>query len=1131
MPRSLELEFMSDDRLAGFRLQRLEVFNWGTFDRSVYSLKLHGKNYLLTGEIGSGKSTLVDAVTTLLVPSHRVAYNKAAGAEGRERSLRTYVQGHYKSERQEENLIRPKSVALRDLNSYSVILGVFYNEGYSKTVCLAQVFWIKDPNAQPARLYVVSEQDLSISADFSSFGSDISNLRKKLRSRGFDLFDNFPAYGAKFRRFFGIENDQALELFHQTVSLKSVGNLTEFVRSHMLEPFDVKSRIAALIEHYDDLNRAHEAIVNARQQIAMLEPLVSDCDRHQKLEQTVDRLRNCRDALSFWFASLKLKMLEQRLNELAQEKAKQQVAIEGLEQKRQQQLVDERSLRLAISENGGDRIENLAQEIHKSQEELGYRKKKSERYSELLQGLDKAPAASAEEFSQQRSELQTWLSSTEEADVRSQNALNEAGVLFKQGNDEYSELQAEIRSLKARVSNIDEKQIAMRRMLCSGLQLAEADLPFAGELLQVRKEEQDWEGAIERLLRGFGLSLLVHEEHYAKVAQWVDKTELKGRLVYYRMPERTASKSFKATAASLLNKLQIKPDSPFYSWIEQELQRRFDLICCDSQEQFRREVKAITKTGQIKGSGGRHEKDDRFRIDDRRRYVLGWSNAEKIAALERDAKLRAAQLAKLAAEISELQQVRKNISQHLQLLSKLGEYNSYRELDWQTIARHIANLENEKRKLETTSDKLKSLSVSLAALEEELKETHALLDKRKDQRSKTEERISYIQGQKQQVQGINAEASEEIKQHFPALAELRQSEFANWDELTLQNCDKQERELRNWLQDNIDGATKKIKRLGERIVEAMSGYRNRWKLETQEVDANIGAAHEYKAMLERLKVDDLPRFEERFKELLNENTIREVANFQSQLARERVTIKERIAKINKSLTEIDYNLGRYIRLEGEDNNDYEIKAFQAELRSCTEGTLTGSEDAQYSEQKFLQVKKIIERFRGKEASSGDDQRWTEKVTDVRNWFVFAASERWRENDAEFEHYADSSGKSGGQKEKLAYTVLAASLAYQFGLEWNEVRSRSFRFVVIDEAFGRGSDESAEYALQLFAKLNLQLLIVTPLQKTYIIENFVSGVGYVHNLDGSKSVLRDMPIEQYRAEKQRHQSELDQPSRT
>jgi len=120
---------------------------------------------------------------------------------------------------------------------------------------------------------------------------------------------------------------------------------------------------------------------------------------------------------------------------------------------------------------------------------------------------------------------------------------------------------------------------------------------------------------------------------------------------------------------------------------------------------------------------------------------------------------------------------------------------------------------------------------------------------------------------------------------------------------------------------------------------------------------------------------------------------------------------------------------------------------------------------------------------------------------VRNWFVFAASERWREDDSEHEHYSDSGGKSGGQKEKLAYTILAASLAYQFGLEWGAVRSRSFRFVVIDEAFGRGSDESAQYGLRLFAH----------------------SVGFVHNPDGRASMLRNLSIEEYREEKARSAS--------
>ena len=239
MAEQLTMDFIGDDQLAGFRLHRLEVFNWGTFDNQVWTLRVDGRNGLLTGDIGSGKSTLVDAVTTLLVPGRRIAYNKAAGADTKERTLRSYVLGYYKSERQ-DSLGSAKPVALRDKNSYSVILGVFHNAGYNKTVTLAQVFWMKDTAGQPARLYAACEKELSIANNFSGFGPEIKGLRKQLRTGGIDLFDSFPPYGAWFRRRFGIDNEQALELFHQTVSLKSVGNLTLFVREHMLEAFDVR---------------------------------------------------------------------------------------------------------------------------------------------------------------------------------------------------------------------------------------------------------------------------------------------------------------------------------------------------------------------------------------------------------------------------------------------------------------------------------------------------------------------------------------------------------------------------------------------------------------------------------------------------------------------------------------------------------------------------------------------------------------------------------------------------------------------------------------------------------------------------------------------------------------------------
>jgi len=56
------------------------------------------------------------------VPSQKIAYNKAAGAETRERTLRSYVLGYYKSERGESGL-SAKPVALRTAAKGELVAG------------------------------------------------------------------------------------------------------------------------------------------------------------------------------------------------------------------------------------------------------------------------------------------------------------------------------------------------------------------------------------------------------------------------------------------------------------------------------------------------------------------------------------------------------------------------------------------------------------------------------------------------------------------------------------------------------------------------------------------------------------------------------------------------------------------------------------------------------------------------------------------------------------------------------------------------------------------------------------------------------------------------------------------------
>jgi uncharacterized protein YPO0396 len=1115
---NLDLDLAPDDHSSGFRLKRLEIWNWGTFGGRVWKLELEGRNGLLTGDIGSGKSTLVDALTTLLVPAQRITYNKAAGADSRERTLKTYVLGHYKSERSELTGAA-KPVSLRGPGSYSVILGVFHNGGFGQTVTLAQVFWMKEGEGQPERFFVGAERELSITTDFVDFGQDFTQLRRRLRASGAEIEDTFPKYGAWFRRRLGIENPQALELFHQTVSMKSVGNLTDFVRGHMLEPFDVGPRRELLISHFDDLNRAHQAVQKARRQVELLSPLVADGSRHGEVSSEHEELRRCREALRVYFAGLKLELIEKRLARLEEEWDRFDGQARRLETRRDDQRNQLGEIERAIRDNGGDRLEQLASEIQRKASERDRRRQKADRFRALLGVLKETPAPDEASFRAQRQILAARAEEIRTCSAELENERQEQEFQFRKGREEHTALLSEIDSLRRRKSNIDDPQIRIRAALCAALGFAEEALPFVGELLQVRAEDGAWEGAAERLLRGFGLSLLVPDEQYRAVADWVDRNHLRGRLVYYHVRTRRQNDLPEIHRDSLVKKLEIKPDSPFYGWLEREIAHRANVACCTTLEQFRREVRAITIAGQIKDPSGRHEKDDRHRLDDRGRYVLGWTNAAKIAVLEARRQELEGRLGELGSLIATLQSTRQGFEVRREALLKLEEFGSFEELDWASLARAIDALEGERARLAAASDVLLQLEERRKEAAAAVATTEGELEASRDERARTGQKRSDAEALREQTRLV----SEEVPVAPELFARLAQLRFQAPPErqLTLESCDNREQDVRLFLQRQLDAEQKKLERLSEKIVKAMMAFKDEFPLETAEFDASVDAGPEYTRLLEQLRRDDLPRFEARFKELLNVNTINDIASFHAQLERERETIKERLARINESLTQIDYNAGRYIFLESQASADPEIRDFQADLRACTEGAVTGSEDAQYSEAKFLAVKAIVDRFRGREGQSELDRRWTSKVTDVRNWFLFAASERWREDDKEHEHYSDSGGKSGGQKEKLAYTILAASLAYQFGLEWGARRSRSFHFVVIDEAFGRGSDESTRYGLELFRRLNLQLLIVTPLQKIHIIEPFVAHVGFVENREGHESKLCNLTIEEHLARKAAH----------
>ncbi|WP_414518527.1 ATP-binding protein [Nostoc sp. PCC 9305] len=1103
-----QMDDFNDKALAGFCLQRFEVLNWGTFDQRPWVLDLQGNIALLTGANGSGKSTLVDGLLTLLVANQRRNYNQASSMTGKkERHEKSYVQGAYSHTRDEE-FHRSKSKVLRDKGKPSVLLGYFSDRLSKQDVTLAQVLWMEDGSVR--KFFVVADAELTIASHFTQF-TRIADLKKQLKALGAETFDKFVDYSQQFRKRFGLESEKALDLFNQTVSIKEIGGLNDFVRNHMLEKADVQTKIRELQESYENLTISHTAIQNARKQLEALLPLTAEAEKYTKLKKEVAKYQESKDVAPAFFARKKLDLLTQELQKIEQDLT--QLRHQRVESDRRlSELRDQdKQLYSAIDKDSdGQRLQELTREIKQRQDEVKTKRRQAEDYDRLAQLLNLTQYTDRTTFFANRTQGEELKREIDTALQKLEAQRDQQILLRSDLQKQQAKLNDELESLRSRKSQIPKKSLDIRDRLARDLNLDDTDLPFVGELLQIRKEAEEWEGAIERLLGGFGLSVLVPEAHYQAVNAYVNQTDLKGRLVYYRVTASTPNPTQRAFEPHHVpHKLEIKEDNGRFShWLRDQLVRQFNYVCCD-EEQFQHEIRAITRTGLIKHGKERHEKDDRSRISDRSQYILGWNNASKINALEIDLIQFNKQLAQIEKEIQSLNSQLQKRRQQTSSLENFMRFTDFSEIDWRSVELDCQNLQKQKQQLEASSDHLKQLKAQLQSTQEEIaqveKRREALIreiqtfENRQD-KAKTEQNKCQIKLQSVAVSEIDEFATRmavKLRQYTITLEAIAQ------DESDLQKYLEQELRQRERQQDDSRSA----------LTIRMLNFKNAFPEITVELATTLDFLEEYLKLKTKIEHDDLPRHEERFKRLMTGKVIEAIVGFKGQLEKQEEEIQENIDELNKSLRQVDYTDSTYIELCYEPSRNREIRDFKQDLNICLGDV--AHQTAEDNEQRFHNIQtRLIERFQSQE------QRWTNLVTDVRNWLDFSVSERYRPDNIEKEHHTDSSGKSGGQKVKLAYTILASAIAYQFGLNQDTAKNKSFRFVVIDEAFSKSDDNNARYAMELFRNLNLQLLVVTPKDKINVIESYISSLHFVSNtLEGNFSSITPISIEKYRQKRQ------------
>lgn len=1106
--------------VVGFKLTRIELFNWGTFNGKVWSFNLDNLNALLTGANGAGKTTLSDAFLKLMSKSAKVKFNSASAEKAAARTTQSYMCGYYGGQSAEDGKAKPKMLR-KPGTTYSVILAAFFNEFSNQWVSIAQVMFM---DGDTVKTYFFAEQkNLKIAehfADFAKYGQGTKGLLAKAKDLGLDCYKH-DEYFTKLRQYLGLSPDgSSQELLVRAVSLKGVSSITQFARDFILRCDSLKPHVEQFLEHYEDLDASCQAIIQTEKKIKILSQVKKAHEGYLQACQDLadfEALQHCARPFLFGIA---LGRCEDEAYELSQslEKAMQIKQDHTKERENLQETVD--TLKEQIRGNGGERITHLQSILNQLRSELSEVEKSRSYFARALQELQISTPNSVQEFENLKSTLTKMESSLDKEEADLKVMRDEAIISKDKASQKTKDIQEQLNSLGKSSSNIDIRNLQVRASLCQDLDLDESDIPFAGEVLKVKDAEAQWQPAIERVMRSFAQTLLVAPKHVESVRQWVDQRKGRFFIAYQDTSVKNNVVNSELAAGRISTKLEISediPDSLFY-WLEDKLDSSFTHVCVTEASHMGKHKRAVSLAGQVKGGGSEYRMDNRLDYADPSNWLLGWSNTGKQESLNQA-------LAKAVSDVKMIQQRIDSIDGQLssfgtkaKTLALLGACDSFSKIDTGVFESQIKQTELEMAQLAQSSNVLMNIQNTLEDAKLKYAQMQVTLDQDNAKIGAIEAQIKALETKREEfAQVLQGEDDDLLEAYSERLEKFlgEKGVSLNFTVSQLESVISRANTLLSEALKTPQAQKGQSEAAVARAMEAFSAYRLE---QYTELVPKLEFATEWLNILDELENENLPQFKSNFEQRLKDNSFYSLSVLLGEFNNQQKQVSNDIAQVNKIMTSIEYEPGASMRLKEKTSYDQNTRRFVQMVRSAIEASKSAQSDLA---NQFIKVREFAEAVKSPE-KFGFPLDWIDRVTDVRNSFEFAVEIYNRADGSQKDYLEGSSSKSGGQQEKIAMTMLAASFVMQYNLvnlldknisQLTELEKKKsyFRMFLLDEAFSHSSPENVEYAMDLFKRCGLQLMILTPMSKVGTLEPYINRFGYVSKKSDETSEVDNVSV--------------------
>ena len=1094
-----------------WRLARMQIVNWGTFcGYHDFPLDMDSSGadacpvVMITGESGTGKSTLFDAKTAVL-QKYNVPFNAASNTvvrgrarSGSQRNLYSYVLGKqddvYDEATGEERAARLRQT---DTPQWSAIVLTFQDT--QGALFAAARFYYLPAGGQEGDLkqyLLTTETDLDPRHLEHHLGKSVNKRLLEQVYPSATIHNTISGFLTTVYDHMGIgpdgDGDNAMKLHQRIQGGYPITDVDELFKELVIDEPTTYGFAAKALDAFDESESVWVQMDEVRRKIEALSGIrkaYANYDQSTNRLALIDSLAGGgHDALALWFATRRTEVLDRALHQAQQDAASLETEESGLRLRSNELRRELEALVREVSDKGGGSIDRLREDLVRCKTELRQRTIEQGHMCEVLDAAGRATPTTAQDYAALTTEAKAF----RETYDASREELREQAVRLeietRDARTRGERLQRDLDYYHAHPVNITPEMAQARAAMARALGVDEEELPYAAELMDMRDGEDEWRLAACIGYHGLATQMLVDNDRLDDLSVAINELKL-GRRVSFRGVELRQRYVANPREGCLSSKMRVRDDSPFAPWIWAQLCDPVnDHECVDGPEQLGGDHAKIDREGQTrKGRRGAHGYNERSTL------IIGFTNKLLVRQLEdelRDVRQKLIQLQEHARDIQE----RERLLEARNDAAKWLLQHEFEQVDVESMRTRRVELERELRRLEQDTT-LRSLIERRDALQQTVdsltgqiavlaRDHERLMDEQedlKDQRARCNRQIEELRSAGLSVGAEQEACAIELAAKFED-AHLEGTD-GGWRRLAL-SYDMVEKNARKEAATERSKAQRLQTIASSQLTDTFRAYHTTWLGEDDPTGIGVASYPDYLRMLEELEANHLNEPRDRWLRNLFVQTASSLVPLSDAFNKDLRDIHNRMRPINHIMERFDFGPDHgQLSIAVRDRHVLETSRLRSELSSWA-AMATNTRDEDLTERRHRELRHFMERLRTELQRRARGTLNTKSLVRITVVAHYPTDAQRPDNT-----YSSLDAKSGGETQELIAFILGAALLFCLGR--NAQGLPSFSPVFLDEAFVKADEHFTQRAIRALAGLGFQVIIAVPTSKVQAVEPIAS----------------------------------------